>query len=69
MEFTKELKERLLGVAPAQFGHHIEHGYMHPRIKPVETFTPKLDPQQTTLKSLGTGPLSSFVQGRYVPEC
>lgn len=36
MEFTKELKERLLGIAPAQFGHHIEHGYMHPRIKPAE---------------------------------
>lgn len=36
MEFTKELRERLLKIAPAQFGHHIEHGFMHPRIKPVE---------------------------------
>ena len=35
MEFTNELKERLLNIAPAQFGHHIEHGFMHPRIKPV----------------------------------
>lgn len=35
MEFTSELKERLLNIAPAQFGHHIEHGFMHPRIKPV----------------------------------
>lgn len=35
MEFTNELKERLLKLAPAQFGHHIEHGFMHPRIKPV----------------------------------
>lgn len=36
MEFTSELRDRLLKVAPAQFGHHIEHGFMHPRIKPVE---------------------------------
>lgn len=36
MELTKELWERLLNIAPAQFGHHIEHGFMHPRIKPVE---------------------------------
>ena len=35
MEFTNTLKERLFKIAPAQFGHHIEHGYMHPRIKPV----------------------------------
>ena len=47
MEFTKELKERLLGVAPAQFGHHIEHGYMHPRIKPVETFMKVAGPAYT----------------------
>ncbi len=36
MEFTNELKERLLKIAPAQFGHHIEHGFMHPRIKPAD---------------------------------
>lgn len=36
MEFTEELRERLLKIAPAQFGHHIEHGFMHPRIKPVD---------------------------------
>lgn len=36
MEFTDELRARLLNIPPAQFGHHIEHGFMHPRIKPVE---------------------------------
>ena len=35
MEFTETLRDRLLAIAPAQFGHHIEHGFMHPRIKPV----------------------------------
>lgn len=36
MELTKELYNRIMAVSPAQFGHHLEHGFMHPRIKPVE---------------------------------
>lgn len=38
MELTKELRERLLKIAPAQFGHFVEHGFMHPRIKPVSKY-------------------------------
>lgn len=47
MEFTNELRERLLKIAPAQFGHHIEHGFMHPRIKPVEPFMKLAGPAVT----------------------
>lgn len=35
MQLTRELYDRIMSVAPAQFGHHLQHGYMHPRIKPV----------------------------------
>lgn len=38
MELTKEVRERLLKIAPAQLGHFIEHGFMHPRIKPVSKY-------------------------------
>lgn len=47
MEFTNELRERLLKIAPAQFGHHIEHGFMHPRIKPVDINTQMVGPAYT----------------------
>ena len=35
MQLTPELIARIMSVAPAQFGHHLQHGFMHPRIKPV----------------------------------
>lgn len=35
MQLTKELYDRIMSVSPAQFGHHLDHGFMHPRIKPV----------------------------------
>ncbi len=35
MNLTKELYDRIMATSPAQFGHHIQHGFMHPRIKPV----------------------------------
>lgn len=35
MEFTEELRQRLLKTSPAQMGHYIEGGYMSPEIKPV----------------------------------
>ncbi len=35
MHLTPELIARIMSVAPAQFGHHLQHGFMHPRIKPV----------------------------------
>lgn len=52
MEFTNELRERLLNIAPAQFGHHIEHGFMHPRIKPVEPYM-KLAGPAVTVRAVG----------------
>ena len=33
---SPELAERCLHVDPAQIGHYVESGYMHPRIKPVD---------------------------------
>lgn len=35
MQLTPETIARIMSVAPAQFGHHLQHGFMHPRIKPV----------------------------------
>lgn len=35
MQLTPEIIDRIMSVAPAQFGHYLQHGFMHPRIKPV----------------------------------
>lgn len=35
VKLTQEVIDRFMQVAPAQIGHHISHGFMHPRIKPV----------------------------------
>lgn len=35
MEFTEEIRQRLLKTSPAQIGHYIEGGYMSPAIKPI----------------------------------
>ncbi len=35
MEFTEELRSKLMLTSPAQIGHYIEGGYMSPAIKPV----------------------------------
>lgn len=34
-KLSQEALDRFMQVAPAQIGHHISHGFMHPRIKPV----------------------------------
>lgn len=47
MQLTKEVIDRLMKVAPAQFGHHIEHGFMHPRIKPVVPWMKMVGPAYT----------------------
>ena len=47
MKLTKELYDRIMFTAPAQFGHHLEHGFMHPRIKPVEPHMKMLGPAYT----------------------
>ena len=47
MKLTKELYDRIMATAPAQFGHHLEHGFMHPRITPVEPHMKMLGPAYT----------------------
>ena len=34
-KLSQKMLDRFMQVAPAQIGHHISHGFMHPRIKPV----------------------------------
>lgn len=47
MKLTKELYDRIMAVSPAQFGHHLERGFMHPRIKPVVPQMKMLGPAYT----------------------
>ena len=47
MKLTKELYDRIMFTAPAQFGHHLQHGFMHPRIKPVVPSMKVLGPAYT----------------------
>ena len=47
MQLDKEIYERIMDTAPAQFGHHIEHGYMHPRIQAVSSTFKMLGPAYT----------------------
>ncbi|MBR1672948.1 MAG: RraA family protein [Fretibacterium sp.] len=47
MKLTKEMYNRIMSVSPAQFGHHLEHGFMHPRIKPVVPQMKMLGPAYT----------------------
>lgn len=35
VKLSQDVLDRFMQVAPAQIGHHISHGFMHPRIKPV----------------------------------
>ena len=35
VKLPQEVLDRFMEVAPAQIGHHVSHGFMHPRIKPV----------------------------------
>lgn len=47
MQLTPETIARIMAVAPAQFGHFLQHGFMHPRIKPVVPWFKVVGPAYT----------------------
>lgn len=47
MQLTPEIVDRIMTVAPAQFGHFLQHGFMHPRIKPVVPWFKMVGPAYT----------------------
>lgn len=46
-KLTQETIGRFMKIAPAQIGHHINEGFMHPRIKPVAPSFKVLGPAYT----------------------
>lgn len=51
MEFTNELREKILRTDPAQIGHFIEGGYMSPDVKPIFKSAKMVGPAYTVRAS------------------
>jgi len=47
MVFTEEHRKRMTKIAPAQMGHYVTSGYMHPSIKPVFSAAKAIGPAVT----------------------
>lgn len=46
-KLSQETIDRFMQIAPAQIGHHIDSGFMHPRIKPVDPSFKVIGPAYT----------------------
>ena len=67
MELTQELIDRFMKVAPAQIGHYIKSGYMHPRIKPVSKNFKMIGPA-VTVRMIGTSNTMLYYAQEHSPK-
>lgn len=67
MEWTKELRDRFMKVDPAQIGHHVKSGYMHPNVKPVVKEFKVVGPA-VTVRMTGDSNLMLYYAAEHAPE-